>query len=110
MLSIIEKAILVKLYYKNSENVIAALRGYCFMKGMRDGKGPKTSSALNVIMKKFEAAGSLAPCLKLNAPQQPLLLLGHLSRRCNPCRRFLHMGSAVLEKFQGRQEFRTNVS
>ena len=29
------------------------------MKDMRDGKGPITSSALNKMMKKFEATGSL---------------------------------------------------
>ncbi|GIY95507.1 transposable element tc3 transposase [Caerostris extrusa] len=56
MLSIVEKALLVKLYYKNSESAIAALRAYRYMKGMRDSKGPITSSAL----KKFEATGSLA--------------------------------------------------
>ncbi|GIY13728.1 transposable element tc3 transposase [Caerostris darwini] len=56
MLSIVEKALLVKLYYKNSESGIAAMRAYRYMKGMRDSKGPITSSAL----KKFEATGSLA--------------------------------------------------
>ncbi|GIY41002.1 hypothetical protein CEXT_686831 [Caerostris extrusa] len=30
------------------------------MKGMRDSKGPITSSALKKMMKKFEATGSLA--------------------------------------------------
>ncbi|GFQ67504.1 transposable element tc3 transposase [Trichonephila clavata] len=30
------------------------------MKGMRDSKGPITSSALNKMMKKLEATGSLA--------------------------------------------------
>lgn len=60
MLSIVEKALLVKLYYKNSESAIAALRAYRYMKGMRDSKGPITSSALNKMMKKFEATGSLA--------------------------------------------------
>ncbi|GIY77706.1 transposable element tc3 transposase [Caerostris darwini] len=30
------------------------------MKGMRDSKGPITSSALKTMMKKFEATGSLA--------------------------------------------------
>ncbi|GIY94153.1 hypothetical protein CEXT_299341 [Caerostris extrusa] len=55
MLSIVEKALLVKLYYKNSESAIAALRSYCYMKGMRDSKGPIKSS-----LKKFETTGSLA--------------------------------------------------
>ncbi|GIY29242.1 hypothetical protein CDAR_206691 [Caerostris darwini] len=57
---IVEKALLVKLYYKNSESAIAALRAYRYMKGMRDSKGPITSSALKKMMKKFEATGSLA--------------------------------------------------
>lgn len=60
MLPIVEKALLVKLYYKNSESAIAALRAYRYMKGMRDSKGPITSSALNKMMKKFEATGSFA--------------------------------------------------
>ncbi|GIX78558.1 glycine receptor subunit alphaZ1 [Caerostris darwini] len=60
MLSIVEKAFLVKLYYKNSESAIAALLAYRYMKGMRDSKGPITSSALKKMMKKFEATGSLA--------------------------------------------------
>ncbi|KAG8180252.1 hypothetical protein JTE90_011167 [Oedothorax gibbosus] len=61
MQSIVEKALLVKLYYKNSESAIAALRAYRYMKGMRDSKGPITSSALNKNFetKKFEATGSL---------------------------------------------------
>ena len=49
------------------------------MKGMRDGKGPITSSALNKMMKKFEVTGSLASSPKsgLDATsQQPL------SNRC----------------------------
>ncbi|GIX73317.1 hypothetical protein CDAR_243321 [Caerostris darwini] len=60
MLSIVEKALLVKLYYKNSESAIAALRAYRYMKGMRESKGPTTSSALKKMLKKFEATGSLA--------------------------------------------------
>ena len=60
MLSIVEKALFVKLYYKNSESVIAVLRAYRFMHGIRDGKGPITFSALNKVMKKFEATSPLA--------------------------------------------------
>ncbi|GFU66477.1 hypothetical protein TNCV_3807201 [Trichonephila clavipes] len=59
MLSIVEKALLVKLYYKNSEIAVAALRAYRYLKGMRDSKGLITYSALNK-MKKFEATCSLA--------------------------------------------------
>ncbi|GIX73630.1 hypothetical protein CDAR_171821 [Caerostris darwini] len=60
MLSIVEKALLVKLYYKNSESAIVELRAYRYMKGMRDSKGPITSSALKKRMKKSEATGCLA--------------------------------------------------
>ncbi|GFR11448.1 transposable element tc3 transposase [Trichonephila clavata] len=57
---IVETTLLVKLYYKDSENTIVALRAYRYMKGMRDSKGPITSSALNRMMKEFGATGSLA--------------------------------------------------
>ncbi|GIY24947.1 transposable element tc3 transposase [Caerostris darwini] len=60
MLSIVEKALLVKLYYKNSESTIATLRAYRYMKDMRDSKGLITSFALKKMMKKFEATGLLA--------------------------------------------------
>ncbi|GIX89867.1 hypothetical protein CEXT_579431 [Caerostris extrusa] len=92
MLSIVEKALLVKLYYKNSESAISALRAYRYMKGMRDSKGPITSSALKKMMKKFEATYSMASSQKVDVPQQPLLLPRQWSKRCNPCRRLLHMG------------------
>ncbi|GIY88279.1 hypothetical protein CEXT_581041 [Caerostris extrusa] len=105
MLSIVEKALLVKLYYKNSESAIAVLRAYRYIKGMRDSKGPIMSSALKKMMKKFEATVK-----EVDVPQQRLLLPRQWSKRCNPCRRLLHMGSAVLEKFRGRQECRTAVS
>ncbi|GFX11050.1 hypothetical protein TNCV_2246271 [Trichonephila clavipes] len=60
MMSIVEKALLVKLYYKNSESAIVAMRAYHYLKGMRDSKGPITSSAFNKRVKKFEATGYLA--------------------------------------------------
>ena len=53
MLSIVEKALLVKLFYKNSESAIATLLAYPFMKVTRDGKEPITSSALNKMMKSY---------------------------------------------------------
>ncbi len=65
---IVEKALLVKLYYKNSESTITALRAYRYMKGMRDSKGLITSSALNKMMKKFEATGSFASRLRSGCP------------------------------------------
>ncbi|GIY38040.1 hypothetical protein CEXT_229601 [Caerostris extrusa] len=61
------------------------------MKGMRDSKGPITSSALKKMMKKFEATGSLASRQRSGRPQQPLLLPQQWSKRCNPCRRLLHI-------------------
>ncbi|GFY59728.1 hypothetical protein TNIN_382781 [Trichonephila inaurata madagascariensis] len=53
MLSVVEKTLLVKLYYRNSQSAITALLAYDYMKGMSI-----TSSALNKTMKKFEATGS----------------------------------------------------
>ena len=70
MLSIVEKALLVKLYYKNSESAIAALRAYRYMKGMRDSKGPITSSALSKLMQKFETTSSLASRPRSGRPSE----------------------------------------
>ena len=42
-----EEDLLVAPYCKNSKSAVAPLQGFRFMKGMRDGKGPITSSALN---------------------------------------------------------------
>ena len=39
-----------------------SLREHRFMLGMRDGKGPITSSALNKMIMKFEATVFLASC------------------------------------------------
>ncbi|GFX94697.1 uncharacterized protein TNCV_4799741 [Trichonephila clavipes] len=60
MLYIVEKALLVKLYYNNSESAIATLQPYRYMKGMRDSKGRITPSSLTKTLNKFEATGSLA--------------------------------------------------
>ncbi|GFY45088.1 hypothetical protein TNIN_139211 [Trichonephila inaurata madagascariensis] len=68
MLSKIEKALLVKLYYRNSESAIAELRVFRYMKGMRDRKGLITSSTLNKMMNKFEATGFLASCQRSGSP------------------------------------------
>ncbi|GFT14260.1 hypothetical protein TNCV_4591151 [Trichonephila clavipes] len=58
MLSIVEKALLFKLSYKNSERAIAVLRAYRYVKCMRDSKEPITYSAFNKMMKKLEATGA----------------------------------------------------
>ena len=68
MLSIVEKALLVKLYFKNSESAIETLKACRFMKGMSDSKGPLTSSALEKIMNKFEATCFLAPHARSGHP------------------------------------------
>ncbi|GIY09394.1 BTB domain-containing protein [Caerostris extrusa] len=65
---------------------------------MRDSKGPITSSALKKMMKKLQVLWRHVK--EVDAPRQPLLLSRQWSKRCNPCRRLLHMGSAVLEKFE----------
>ena len=67
MVSIDERALLMKLYYKNSENAIMALRAYRFMKGMQNGIGLITSSELNKMMN-FEATGFLASRLRSGRP------------------------------------------
>ncbi|GFY40410.1 hypothetical protein TNIN_63131 [Trichonephila inaurata madagascariensis] len=66
MLSIVEKALLIKQYYRNSE--VPCGRAYRYMKGMRDSKGSITSSALNKMMRKFEATCSLASRQKSGRP------------------------------------------
>ncbi|GFY42685.1 hypothetical protein TNIN_219881 [Trichonephila inaurata madagascariensis] len=109
-MSIVEKTLLVKLYYRNLESAIATLRAYRYMKGMRDSKGSVTSSALNKMMKKFEATCLSRHVKEVDVAQQPQLFPRHWSRRCNPCRWLLRMGSALLEKFRDKQECRMEVS
>ncbi|GFU87480.1 DUF4817 domain-containing protein [Trichonephila clavipes] len=46
MLTLPEKALLVKLYYQNEECASAALRSYRHTKGIRRGKGPLTNAAV----------------------------------------------------------------
>ncbi|GIX89431.1 hypothetical protein CEXT_311731 [Caerostris extrusa] len=110
MLSIVEKALLVKLYYKNSESAIAALRAYRYMKGMRDSKGPITSSALKEMMKKFEATGSLASRQRSGRPSTAAAVATTMEQTVQSMSAVAAHGSAVLEKFRGRQECRTAVS
>ena len=54
MLTLPEKALLVKLYYQNGESAAAALLSYHHRKGIRNGKRPMTSSAVTKIISKFE--------------------------------------------------------
>ncbi|GFX20723.1 uncharacterized protein TNCV_77801 [Trichonephila clavipes] len=59
MLTLPEKALLVKLYYQNGECASAALRSYRHTKGIRRGKGPLTNAAVARMISKFEATGCL---------------------------------------------------
>ncbi|GFW89292.1 uncharacterized protein TNCV_4934601 [Trichonephila clavipes] len=59
MLTLPEKALLVKLYYQNGECASAALRSYRHTKGIRRGKGPLTNPAVARMISKFEATGCL---------------------------------------------------
>ncbi|GIY76189.1 hypothetical protein CEXT_223041 [Caerostris extrusa] len=107
MLSIVEKALLVKLYYKNSKMPLPAYR---YMKGMRDSKGPITSSALKKMMKKFEATGSLASRQRSGRPSTAAAVATTVEQTVQSMSAVAAHGSAVLEKFRGRQECRTAVS
>ncbi|GFU73966.1 uncharacterized protein TNCV_3784811 [Trichonephila clavipes] len=59
MLTLPEKALLVKLYYQNGECASAALRSYRHTKGIRRGKGPLTNAAVARMISKFEVTGCL---------------------------------------------------
>ncbi|GFV73434.1 DUF4817 domain-containing protein [Trichonephila clavipes] len=59
MLTLPEKALLVKLCYQNGECASAALRCYRHTKGIRRGKGPLTNAAVARMISKFEATGCL---------------------------------------------------
>ncbi|GFT60859.1 DUF4817 domain-containing protein [Trichonephila clavipes] len=61
MLTLPEKALLVKLYYQNGEcaRESAALRSYRHTKGIRRGKGPLTNAVVARMISKFEATGCL---------------------------------------------------
>ncbi|GFV12372.1 DUF4817 domain-containing protein [Trichonephila clavipes] len=59
MLTLHEKALLVKLYYQNEECASAALRSYRQTNRIRRGKGPLTNAAVARMISKFEAAGCL---------------------------------------------------
>ncbi|GFT57393.1 uncharacterized protein TNCV_2035191 [Trichonephila clavipes] len=59
MLTLPEKALLVKLYYQNGECASAAFRSYRHTKGIRRGKGPLKNAAAARMISKFEATGCL---------------------------------------------------
>ncbi|GFT23603.1 DUF4817 domain-containing protein [Trichonephila clavipes] len=59
MLTLPEKAVLVKLYYQNEECASAALRSYRHTKGIRRGNGPLTNAGVARMISKFEMMGCL---------------------------------------------------
>lgn len=59
MLTLPEKALLVKVYYQNGESATAGLRSYRHRKGIRTGKGPMTIASVKRMVLKFEATGCL---------------------------------------------------
>lgn len=57
-LSAKERALLVKLYYKNSDCAVTALRKYRTLRGLKKGGGPISVRAMEAMIKKFEETGS----------------------------------------------------
>ncbi|GFY11421.1 DUF4817 domain-containing protein [Trichonephila clavipes] len=71
MLSVPDKALLVKLFYMNDESATIALRKFRVQKNVKSGKGPLTPAGLLKLVKHFEETGKLEdqtragrPCLK----------------------------------------------
>ena len=57
MLTLRDRALLVKLYYQTNDNASAALREYRRLKGLR--KGPMTIAGLRKMVLRFENSGTL---------------------------------------------------
>ncbi|GFV83420.1 hypothetical protein TNCV_3055671 [Trichonephila clavipes] len=71
MLSALDKALLVKLFYMNEESATIALRKFRVHKNVKSGKGPLTLAGLSKLVKRFEETGKSEdraragrPCLK----------------------------------------------
>ncbi|GFT00321.1 DUF4817 domain-containing protein [Trichonephila clavipes] len=71
MLSALDKALLVKLFYMNEESATIALRKFQIQKNVKSGKDPLTPADLLKLVKRFEETGKLEdraragrPCLK----------------------------------------------
>ncbi|GFW84750.1 DUF4817 domain-containing protein [Trichonephila clavipes] len=71
MLSAPDKALLVKLFYRNEESATIALRKFRVQKNVKSRKGPLTPAGLLKLVKRFEETGKLEdraragrPCLK----------------------------------------------
>ncbi len=53
-----DRALLVKLFYKNDDCVLAALKKFRSLKGMKKGCGPISAKGLKNMIQKFEETGS----------------------------------------------------
>ncbi|GBN39361.1 hypothetical protein AVEN_258416-1 [Araneus ventricosus] len=57
-LSLKDRALLVKLYYKNGDCAAIPLKKFWTLKGLRSGSGPMTTFGLKKMIDKFEESGS----------------------------------------------------
>ncbi|GBM05075.1 hypothetical protein AVEN_210789-1 [Araneus ventricosus] len=57
-LSLKDRALLVKLFYKNGDCAAIALKKFRTLKGLRSDFGPMTTFSLKKIFDKFEESGS----------------------------------------------------
>ena len=58
MLSGKDKALLMKLFYKNKESATVALRKFRLQKNVKTGQGPLTVAGLTKLVQRFEETGS----------------------------------------------------
>ncbi|GBM60012.1 hypothetical protein AVEN_147579-1 [Araneus ventricosus] len=56
--SLKDRALLVKLFYKNADCVTIAVKKFRTIKGLRSGSSPMTAFGLKKIIDKFEESGS----------------------------------------------------
>ena len=56
--SLKDRAILVKLFYKNNDSAPVALQKFRTLKGIKKGVGPMTANGLEKMIEKFEKTGS----------------------------------------------------
>ncbi|GBO27845.1 hypothetical protein AVEN_29603-1 [Araneus ventricosus] len=59
ILSLKDRALLVKLFYKNGDCAAIALKKFRTLKGLRSCSGPMTAFGLKKMIDKFEESGSL---------------------------------------------------
>ncbi len=57
MVSLIERALLVKLFYENKGNATAAVREFCRRRNLRCG--PMSTKGIRAMIKRFEETGKL---------------------------------------------------